>query len=140
MGKRRQGQRASVRASAVRRGGAGAGPVSDPELSPLPELQRGDVVEGRLYDGSAWFERVRGDLSLSRATELLQDGADVAIDPCGCGGFCGYDWIDAEGMARIRRIGGNRWRRVLRRTVTDEWRAEDGRVLLLLNDVDINDL
>lgn len=140
MSKKRQGLRASIRANADRPAGltAAAVPVSPP--ASLPPPRRGDRLDDRFGVGSQWFERVDDAVPLARAVELVRNGAAVVIDPCGCGGTCGYEWPDDDELAHLRVIGDTRWRRFLRRSVVEEWRSDTGRVLLLLNSVALSDL
>jgi hypothetical protein len=145
MSGRKQGRRASVRALASRRSlldlsRDDAAPTGGEGMTQGREPQRGDVIDGCLYDGAAWFHRVTLDVPMARVLDLLGAGADVAMDPCGCGGFCGYEWVGGEGLARVRQAGGTRWRRLLRRTAVEEWQNDEGEVLLLLPDIDINNL
>ncbi|HEX5567998.1 MAG TPA: hypothetical protein VFY14_13910 [Streptomyces sp.] len=92
----------------------------------------GTVVDpqGRVY------ERVRGTVSASRAHAAAAAGAVVVWDPCGCGGGCGFRWLDRAEVSALVGSGPPRVRRSGRRPVSgiSEWHAADGSVLLLAED------
>lgn len=136
MGTRRHGLRASVRAQTPRPDSL-AVPETDPFRSG-PDHQQ--IMGGRLGQDAAGFVRVSREVPLARAMELLRGGAGLVIDPCGCGGFCGFDWVGSQELDRVRGIGDTRWRRLLRRSAIEEWRSADDQVLLLLHDVSLDDL
>jgi hypothetical protein len=45
------------------------------------------------------FARIDDDISPSHALTLQHAGALVPWDACGCGGYCGFDWLGAERRA-----------------------------------------
>lgn len=68
-------------------------------------------------------------VSASRAQELLASGALMAVDDCGCGGYCGLDWPDAT----ERRDLARRPPRLSRRRFGwfEEWHTDTGHRLLV---------
>jgi hypothetical protein len=54
---------------------------------------------------------MENSLSPTQALAAVQAGALVAWDACGCGGYCGFDWLDEDRRAALTRadrprIGG----------------------------------
>jgi len=82
-------------------------------------------------DGRRYL-RVAREVSSSRAQELAANGAMVAWDRCGCGGFCGLTWYDRDAVARMVASGPPRIRHKKRkRGKISEWHAAHGTDLLL---------
>jgi hypothetical protein len=107
------------------------GPSSDEDRAQLPA--------GDWWDGTTRWRRI-GNVGIVRVMALLEAGAPVAVDPCGCGGYCGFDRPEQLLADRLRLIGRNRWQRLLRRKAAEEWQDQHGNPLLLLVDVDLAEL
>jgi hypothetical protein len=67
----------------------------------VPESDYSGVVDP---SGKRWH-RDEAEVSPARALELAGDGASVAWDNCGCGGYCGFDWYTPEDVARMVAAG-----------------------------------
>ena len=84
--------------------------------------------------GRRWREHLR-QISPARALELAREGASVAWDSCGCGGFCGFAWYGTEEVARMIRSGAPVvWSTKKRRGNISEWSSSDGGVLVVAED------
>jgi hypothetical protein len=103
------------------------------DLESSPSTPVGQPVDSSPRDPfGRRYDLVDASLSPGRALELVARGAAVAWDPCGCGGFCGYVWLDraavgelvASGRPRLPRKK-DRWGRLSR------WQADDGTDLVL---------
>ncbi|MEE1938084.1 hypothetical protein V1L54_01395 [Streptomyces sp. TRM 70361] len=133
MGGRRRQRRQTFAdlVKAVAREGEDAPARRDEAVSagPGPGLRRdGTLVDpqGRVH------EQVRETVSASRALSAAASGALVVWDPCGCGGGCGFRWLDPEEVAALVRSGPPRVRNNKRHIGNiSEWHAADGSVLLL---------
>jgi hypothetical protein len=95
----------------------------------------GRLPDGRLSDGTGRiYDRVEDAVGAERATGLLAAGAAVVWDDCGCGGYCGLDWVEGERLDRLRRSGPPSIRRVGPKRGQsgwiEEWHAADGAMLL----------
>ena len=99
--------------------------------APLPDTRTG---AGLLAPDQRVFDRVQQQIGPTHAVMLLRSGALVVWDACGCGGYCGFDWLgagrrDALVHAGPPRIGGRarrgQWGSMSR------WRCDDGTDLLL---------
>lgn len=141
MSKRKNGVRASVRAlsssvagstAADAHGTRGETPLVDDGGSDVEACQvRGaGFHDDHLHDPDARvYRRTSAHIKPNRAQELLRSGAAMAVDDCGCGGYCGLDWPSpperAELGLRPPRLAKNRlgW--------LDEWQSADGHELLL---------
>jgi hypothetical protein len=76
--------------------------VREVEQQPVvPERDYSGVVDP---SGKRWH-RDEAEVSPARALELAGDGASVAWDNCGCGGYCGFDWYTPEDVARMVAAG-----------------------------------
>lgn len=51
-------------------------------------------------DGNA-YRLVDDQLSPRDAQYFARDGARVVHDPCGCGGYCGLDWLSVRDVERL---------------------------------------
>lgn len=60
-------------------------------------------VGGLVGPGGAVFVKVKHDLSPDQAVLAVAAGALVAWDPCGCGGYCGLDWLNAGRRQALMR-------------------------------------
>jgi hypothetical protein len=106
-----------------------AAPVSDSE-------QPGIHADGKVVapDGRA-YAKTASDISSAAAFEAAAEGAQVAWDPCGCGGYCGLNWFDEADVARMVALGRPNIRRTKKAHCSiAEYRSEDGRVLLLVEE------
>ncbi|MFI7588516.1 hypothetical protein ACIB24_15710 [Spongisporangium articulatum] len=105
-------------------------PVVERSIEPF-DLRYGVDLLGP--DGT-WFDRVENEISPGRAVELLTSGAQVAWDACGCGGFCGFIWLDDDSRARLRKAGrpqiGGRVKRG-QWGVMSHWRSAAGADLIV---------
>lgn len=141
MSRRKNGVRASVRAlssvtgpaervdsTAVTGEPSRAGSGSQGELRPTGPGYRGDLLHGP--DGRV-YRRESGRISPGRAQELLAAGAAMAVDDCGCGGFCGLEWPSPAERTDLARRPPALTRR--RFGWLEEWRSADGHSLLLQN-------
>ena len=84
--------------------------------------------------GTRWQKHVP-EISPAQALKLAQEGASIAWDRCGCGGYCGFDWFGPEDVAHMIAAGQPTVRSTKRhRGNLSEWTAEDGRVLVVAED------
>ncbi|MCM0639522.1 hypothetical protein [Cellulomonas wangsupingiae] len=82
-------------------------------------------------EGTRWRPS-RSSISEAQAHALLQGGARVAWDPCGCGGYCGFTWFGPDDTSRLMASGTPVVRNTKRRRGNiSEWTAGDGRVLVV---------
>jgi hypothetical protein len=109
---------------------------SQPPATP-PVRGPGRTPDGDLVapDGR-YFRQVRGQIAPSDAAQLVAE-ADivVAIDDCGCGGFCGYEWLDSDDIERLRRAGNPLVKSKKKHHPAgslSDWRDDAGRPLLLI--------
>ncbi|MEH3075110.1 MAG: hypothetical protein PGN11_00285 [Quadrisphaera sp.] len=105
---------------------APAAPVAEPPVGRM-------VGHDQLYDPRGHrFERVAHDISPAVALAEVTAGAQVAWDRCGCAGYCGLDWLDAQHVARLVAAGAPSPRR--RKDPVSHlsaWEADDGSVVVL---------
>ncbi|KQY42851.1 hypothetical protein [Cellulomonas sp. Root137] len=107
-----------------------ATPAATPPESDRPGVR----ADGQIIDplGRAYTETAR-DISSAAAHDAAAAGAQVAWDPCGCGGYCGLRWFDVVDVARMVVAGRPNIRRTKKAYGSiSEYRGEDGRVLLLV--------
>ena len=104
-----------------------------PSTEPKPHGP-GFTLDAAFVDRSgARYTQVAPDLAPARALAIALDGATVVWDSCGCGGYCPLTWFSADDVAALVASGPPRIRRTKRRHGrASEWHADDGRVLLLL--------
>lgn len=88
-----------------------------------------DFLRGR--DGVGWT-RVGDVLDPTQAQRLVQDGAVVAWDPCGCGGACGLTWLDNAACERLARSAPQVRPSKRYAGAVTQWRNERGGTLLLV--------
>ena len=82
-------------------------------------------------DGTSWLP-VAARIDPGRALSLAAAGARVAWDPCGCGGYCGFDWFSPTEVARLVAAGIPVVRNNRRKYGSlSEWASEDGRSLVV---------
>lgn len=101
------------------------------------EVEQQPVVPSRDYSGVVdpsgrrWHQHL-AEISPARALELAKEGASIAWDPCGCGGYCGFDWYAADQAARMVAAGTPNVRHTKRRSGNiSVWTSEDGGVLVV---------
>jgi len=96
---------------------------------------------GRTPDGALvapdgrYFREASWNVAPSQAAQLVaEEDVVVAYDECGCGGFCGYEWLSAEEIARLRGAGNPtlKSRKHHPAGSMSDWRDESGRPLLLI--------
>lgn len=84
-------------------------------------------------DGTA-FVRERESVDSATARELVQTGALVASERCGCGGdYCEPEWVDATDLAALAETQPSRLRGNAP-TWIDVWVSRSGRVVFLHGD------
>jgi hypothetical protein len=110
--------------------------VGEVESTPIPAAEPTGPGLGR--DGvftdpvGRQYTCVAEDLSPGRALELATAGAVVVWDPCGCEGYCAYEWFSAEEVRDMVASGPPSIRNNRRhRGTISEWRSASGAVLLL---------
>lgn len=109
--------------------------LPEPAAAPTARARPGELAGAVLWDRSGREFRVAvAAIPGSRAQQLAGLGAQIAWDTCGCGGYCGRDWVEGEDLARFlsgpapRVLSKDRsWSGVA------EWRAGDGAPLVLLS-------
>jgi hypothetical protein len=94
----------------------------------VPVADRTGVVDP---SGRRWHQHV-ARITPARALELASQGATVAWDPCGCGGYCPFDWFGVDDVAALVASGKpsirakkNTWGNL------SEWITSDGDVLVV---------
>src|SRR4051812_41503689 len=76
--------------------------------------------------GKRWHQHL-AQISPALALKLAKAGAPIAWDPCGCGGYCGFDWYGAEDAARMVAAGTPKVRLTKRRKGNlSLWTSDDG--------------
>jgi hypothetical protein len=108
-----------------------AAPADGDRWAPAPNTHTGS---GLLSPDGRTFDRVQREIAPNDAVMLLRSGALVVWDACGCGGYCGFDWLGAARRNALLnadppRIGG-RARRAQWGSMS-HWRCDDGTDLLL---------
>ena len=94
----------------------------------IREPRRGGVTD---LEGTRWFPST-SSISEGQALTLVQRGARVAWDACGCGGYCGFRWFGPDETARLVAAGAPTVRNTKRRCGNiSEWTSDDGRVLVV---------
>lgn len=132
MGRRQRRQSFADMVRAVERELADEAASSEPAAPAGPGLRR----DGTMTDAQGRVHTLaRPSVSAGHAHAAAASGALVAWDPCGCGGGCGFRWLDREETAALVRSGPPRIRRGRRRlSNVSEWHAADGSVLLVAED------
>jgi len=107
--------------------------------TPIQVRPGGVNAAGQLFDPSGSLLAARSVIDPARAAALVSDGALVAFEGCGCGGFaggCQPQWADAGSLARLRAAGNPRFVKGYGSpTWIDEWSSESGAVVFLHGDV-----
>ena len=93
-----------------------------------PATPTGGVIDP---SGTHWFPREQ-QISPGQALALASTGALVAWDPCGCSGYCGFEWFGAVEVATLVEAGAPEVRRTKRRRGgISEWSSENGKTLVV---------
>lgn len=101
------------------------------ESPPAQEPVIGGTVDP---EGTRWLPS-HSSISASQAHALVEQGARVAWDPCGCGGYCGFTWFSSDETARLVAAGTPDVRQTKRRRGNiSQWAADDGRLLVVAED------
>ena len=115
-------------------------PKAKPFAEVVREVEQQPVATVRDYsgvvdpNGRRWHQHL-AEISPARALELVKEGAPVAWDPCGCGGYCGFDWFAADDVARMVAAGTPTVRHTKRkRGNLSVWTSDDGGVLVVAED------
>lgn len=81
--------------------------------------------------GRRWHQQL-AQISPGRALELVEQGATVAWDSCGCGGHCGFTWYGPDEVAALVKAGKptveakkRSWGNI------SEWTTNEGQVLVV---------
>ena len=84
-------------------------------------------VSGRRY------ELIEESLPAPDALALVRSADVVVVDNCGCGGDCGFDWLDKAQIAHLASVGEPviRSKRGVSRVST--WESADGTQLMLIS-------
>jgi len=104
------------------------------------EVEQQPVVPARDYSGvvdpgGRRWHRHLAEISPARALELAKEGAPIAWDPCGCGGYCGFGWYAANDVARMVAAGTPNVRHTKRRRGNlSVWASDDGGILVVAED------
>jgi hypothetical protein len=100
-------------------------------LVAVPDTRTGVDLPG---PAGELFARVARDVPPGQAVTLLRAGALVAWDSCGCGGYCGFDWLDVDRRQSLLRADrprvGGRAKKGQWGTLS-HWRSPAGTDLLL---------
>lgn len=84
--------------------------------------------------GTRWHRHLT-EISPAQALRLAAEGASVAWDPCGCGGYCGFRWFGPEEVAHMIAAGTPTVRHTKKRHGNiSQWASEDGAVLVVAED------
>jgi hypothetical protein len=107
----------------------------NPPSQGTPMIRALYISSGTIHDpsGRIW-QRLDEQITAGRAFDLASKGALVAWDSCGCGGYCGLTWLDADDVVRLVKSGRPvlvKSKRPARRGNLSEWTAEDGQLLVL---------
>lgn len=95
---------------------------------PVPVADHSGVVDP---SGRRWHQQL-GEITPARALELAEQGAAVAWDFCGCGGYCGFEWFGDEEVAALVQSGKptikakkRSWGNI------SEWATNEGEILVV---------
>lgn len=82
-------------------------------------------------EGTVWHA-ASDNVDAATARILVQAGALVALDPCGCGGGCGLRWLDDAARVRLARVEPDvRPSKRFHGAIT-AWRDDQGRDLVVV--------
>lgn len=103
-----------------------------------PAPRRPGLYEGELVDAVGRIYHVISDeIGGDRAAAIVAAGGQVVVDECGCGGYCGLEWLSAAQRAELRAKGGPHPRGSNKRGRPAGWltelAADDGRPVLLVS-------
>lgn len=106
-----------------------AAPKGDVPIKPEP----GKVLVGP--DGTI-FRNIERPLDFDTASQLLEARVWAAIDDCGCAGYCSLEWHSPT--EPIRRMPGLRKVKKNQQPFAsiEEWRSDDGSVMVLFSGPD----
>jgi len=80
---------------------------------------------------------VEEEVGSERAVAIMAGGGQVVVDECGCGGYCGLDWLSDDRVSELRTVGRPRPRRTNKRGRTSGWLSEyiadSGQPVLLIS-------
>ena len=62
----------------------------------LEAVEEPSEVDGLVGPDGDVFVSVQTEVSPDQAVRAIRAGALVVWDRCGCGGYCGLDWLDAD--------------------------------------------
>ena len=96
-------------------------------------------ADGQFFDPSGTLLARTSSISESVAADLVADGALVVFESCGCGGGggCIPEWIDTDGLNRLRTADKPRFVRGYGSpTWIDHWTGAAGEVVFLHGDVE----
>lgn len=107
-----------------------------PQVAPPDRVQPGIDADGTVVaPGGRTYRRTARDISAADAFTAAAAGAQLAWDPCGCGGYCGLTWFDEATVARMVVAGRPHIRRTKNgRGAISTYRSDDGHILLLAED------
>jgi hypothetical protein len=91
-----------------------------------------------LVDADGTVHRlVEEEVGSERAVAIMAAGGRVVVDDCGCGGYCGLDWLSDDRVSELRTGGRPQPRGTNKRGRRSGWLseyiAEDGRAVLLIS-------
>jgi hypothetical protein len=99
-----------------------------------PEPRRpGSWGEELVDQAGRVFLRVEGEVTPDRAIEILSGGGPVAVDDCGCGGWCGLAWLSADEIRDLLAAGRPHVKRKKNRGGLCEFVTESGDPALLIS-------
>lgn len=108
---------------------------------PEPVVVRPGAVNasGQFFDPAGALLTSQRSIDPAQAAALVADGALVAFEGCGCGGFgggCQPEWADESARERLASAGSPRFVKGFGSpTWIDEWSSESSTVVFLHGDV-----
>jgi hypothetical protein len=110
--------------------------VAEVESAPPPQERSAGYYGDTVVDAAGnVYGLTASDIDAARARELAATGAVVIWDDCGCGGYCGLEWLDA---AEVRALVASGPPDILhkkrRRGSIAAYATDDGRPLLYVED------
>lgn len=119
--------------------------VAEAKAEPLParEVRPGGYSrQGEFFDPSGHLLTKTGQLNPSEARALVLDGAQLAFEGCGCGGWSGClpDWTDSELSRQLAEASQPRLLKSDAPTWLDLWENDAGQVVYAHGDVRWGDL
>ena len=105
-----------------------------PSTDPAP-LRVGHQTNGTFVDRDGHvYSLVEDSIDGARAQAAAADGATIVWDPCGCGGACGFQWIDGTAARRLGSVTPKIADTKRRKGSVGLWQSDKGTTLLLLED------